>query len=133
MIIVDQTNQSIALTRGDYAAITFCAYVNESTLYDLSEGDIVQLQVGKYGKPQKKWTRRKQDSSATTATDYTIEIPASGEDSTKDMKFGDYQYDVSIITAGGAVYTYIGANGTIEPKFTILKEVGSSTEGDEND
>ena len=124
MVIVDTTTQSIALTRGDYAALCFCAYESDNQMYELSMGDTVQLQVGKkYGTPLKKWVKVKEDESATTDADYTIQI--SPED-TKDMKFGDYVYDVSIITAGGDVCTYIGNTGELEPKFTILKEVGGT-------
>lgn len=125
MVIIDTTTQSVALTRGDYAALVFCAYEDDGvTLYELNEGDVVQLQIGKkYGTPEKKFTKEKENSLTTTSTDYTIEINPSD---TKDMKFGDYFYDVSIITADGEVCTYIGDNGTIEPKFTILKEVGSN-------
>ena len=131
MIIVDQDKQSISITRGDYAALVFCAYEDETTLHNLSEGDTVQLQIGKtYGNPLKKWVRTKNDSSATTHTDYTVEIQP---EDTKEMKFGEYVYDVSIITSGGGVFTYIGDNGVIKPTFTILKEVGSSEEGEEND
>ena len=115
--------QDIALTRGDYAALVFEAYESDGeTLYSLNEGDTVQLQIGKkYGTPLKTFTTPKETSATTTTDDYTIEVPPG---STKDMKFGDYYYDVSIITADGYVCTYIGADETNSPKFTILKEVG---------
>lgn len=127
MIFIDNTTQNIAMTRGDYAALVFCAYEeDEETLFELNEGDKVQLQIGKkYGTPLKTYTRVKEDTETTTADDYTIEIPP---ESTKDMKFGDYVYDVSIITADGYVCTYIGADKTKQPKFTILYEAGERTE-----
>ena len=133
MIFIDNTTQNIAVTRGDYAAIVFCAYEeDEETLYELNEGDTVQLQIGKkYGTPLKTYTKVKEDSETTTADDYTIEIPSVDTDeakSTKDMKFGDYVYDVSIITADGYVCTYIGADKSKQPQFTILNEVGERTE-----
>ena len=130
MIIINQETQDIALTRGDYAAFVFNAYQDDGvTLYNLAEGDTVQLEVGKkYGNLLKEWKKTKENSLTTTSTDYTIEIQP---EDTKDMKFGDYVYDVSIITADGEVCTYIGARKDdkghdIEPKFTILKEVGGS-------
>ena len=125
MIIIDQKTQAIALTRGDYAAFVFRAFEDDGvTLYDLSEGDTVQLEVGKkYGSMLKEWKKTKENSLSTSTTDYTIEIQP---EDTKDMKFGEYVYDVSIITADGDVYTYIGATEDNEPKFTILKEVGGS-------
>ena len=135
MIFVDNTTQNIAVTRGDYAALIFCAYEVEDgeqtdTLFELNEGDTVQLQIGrKYGTPLKTYKTVKEDSSATTEDDYTIEIPSYDTDeekSTKDMKFGDYYYDVSIITADGYVCTYIGAEQNKMPLFTILKEVGGA-------
>lgn len=127
MIFIDNTTQNIALTRGDYAALVFCAYEeDEETLYELNEGDTVQLQIGKkYGTPLKTYTRVKEDSETTTADDYTIEIEP---ESTKDMKFGDYVYDVSIITADGYVCTYIGADKSKQPQFNILYETGERTE-----
>lgn len=124
MIIIDTTTQSIAMTRGDYAALVFCAYEDDGvTLFDLSEGDVVQLQVGKkYGDPIRTWTKIKDNSLSTTATDYTIEIQP---EDTKEFKFGEYYFDVSILFANGTVCTYIGDTGDNQPKFTILKEVGS--------
>ena len=100
MIFIDDTTQNIALTRGDYASLVFCAYdASDDSLYDLNEGDTVQLQIGKkYGVPLKTYTKVKEDSSATSADDYTIEIPSND---TKDMKFK-------------------------QPKFTILSEVGGA-------
>lgn len=127
MLNIDTEKMLIELTRGDYAALVFCAYEeDEETLYELNEGDKVQLQIGKkYGTPLKTYTRVKEDTETTTADDYTIEIEP---ESTKDMKFGDYVYDVSIITADGYVCTYIGADKSKQPKFTILNEVGERTE-----
>lgn len=126
MIFIDTNTQNIAMTRGDYAAITFCAYEQDTeTLFELSEGDTVQLQIcKKYGTPLKTYTKVKA-SGETTADDYTIEIPSND---TKDMKFGEYYYDVSIITADGYVCTYIGADEKNSPKFTILNEAGERTE-----
>lgn len=127
MIFIDNTTQNIAMTRGDYAALVFCAYEeDEETLYELNEGDKVQLQIGKkYGTPLKTYKKVKEDSETTTSDDYTIEI---SPDSTKDMKFGDFVYDVSIITTDGYVCTYIGADKSKQPKFTILNEVGEREE-----
>ena len=122
MIIINQTTQDIAMTRGDYASLVFCAYENDSSMYELNEGDKVQLQIGKkYGTPLKTYVKEKVSSSSTSEDDYTIEIPSG---STKDLKFGDYFYDVSIITTDGYVCTYIGADKDKQPKFTILNEVG---------
>ena len=127
MIIIDQKTQAIALTRGDYAAFVFRAFEDDGvTLYDLNEGDTVQLQLSKkYGSPLKTWTKTKANSLSTTADDYTIEVnPAD----TKDLKFGDYFYDVSIITADGEVCTYIGATKDNKPTFTILEETGGEND-----
>ncbi len=126
MIFIDTNTQNIAMTRGDYAALVFCAYKQEDdTLFPLNEGDIVQLQIcKKYGTPLKTYINEKTDTEETTADDYTIEIPSDG---TKDMKFGDYYYDVSIITTDGYVCTYIGSNETNSPKFTLLNEAGERT------
>ena len=122
MIKIDETKQSIAMTRGDYAALVFTAYDTEEAMYDLDEGDTIQLQIcKKYGTPLKTFTKVKADSSATTAEDYTVEIMP---EDTKDMKFGNYYYDVSLITAGGYVCTYIGADESNSPGFTILNEAG---------
>lgn len=127
MVIIEQETQNISVTRGDYAALVFCAYEDDGiTLYNLQQGDTVQLQIGrKYGTPDKTFTKTKTTNLTTTVNDYTIEIEPSD---TKDMKFGDYFYDVSIITADGDVCTYIGDNGTITPMFTVLKEVGEAND-----
>jgi hypothetical protein len=111
----------------------FSAYEDDGvTLHELANGDTVQLQIcKKYGTPLKTYAKVKQDSSATTEDDYTIEIPSVDTDaveSTKDMKFGDYYYDVSIITADGLVCTYIGYDEKNSPKFTILNEAGERRE-----
>lgn len=123
MILIDEKTQSIGLTRGDYAALVFCAYEDDGvTLYDLHEGDRVQLQIAKkYGSPIKTFFKTKENNLTATATDYTVEIQP---EDTKDMKFGEYVYDVSIIPVDGKVCTYIGDNGDNQPKFTILKETG---------
>lgn len=124
MIFIDSAKQNISLTRGDYAALIFTAYNEDETIYELSPGDTVQLQIGKkYGTPDKTFVTKKTEDGATTDTDYTIEIQP---EDTKDMKFGDYFYDVSVITKDGYTCTYIGDSGTNKPKFTILKEVGAN-------
>lgn len=127
MVIIDQTTQNISVTRGDYAALVFCAYEDDGiTLHELSAGDVVQLQIDKkYGSPIKTFSRTKATALTTTEDDYTIEIPTGA---TKDMKWGEYVYDVSIIPANGKVCTYIGDDGENEPKFIILKEAGGTDE-----
>ena len=122
MINIDQNKQHISLTRGDYAALVFTAYEEDETIFELNQGDKVQMQIGKkYGTPDKTFTTEKMDSETTTDADYTIEIHP---EDTKDMKFGDYYYDVQVVTADGYVCTYIGDSGSIKPRFTLLKEVG---------
>lgn len=127
MVIIDQTTQNISHTRGDYAALVFCAYEDDGvTLHELANGDIVQMQISKkYGSAEKTFTKVKTTSLTTTEDDYTIEIPTGA---TKDMKWGEYVYDVSIIPANGKVCTYIGDDGENEPKFIVLKEVGGEDE-----
>lgn len=127
MVIIDQETQNISVTRGDYSALVFCAYEDDGvTLHELGNGDTVQLQISKkYGSPEKTFSRKKTTSLSTTEDDYTIEIPTGA---TKDMKWGEYVYDVSIIPANGKVCTYIGDDGENEPKFIILKEVGGTDE-----
>jgi hypothetical protein len=127
MVIIDQVTQNISVTRGDYSALVFCAYEDDGvTLHELANGDTVQLQISKkYGNPEKTFSRTKTTALSTTEDDYTIEIPTGA---TKDMKWGEYVYDVSIIPANGKVCTYIGNDGEKEPKFIILKEVGGTDE-----
>lgn len=127
MVIIDQTTQNISVTRGDYAALVFCAYEDDgTTLHELSSGDKIQLQISKkYGGAEKTYSKMKTNSISTTEDDYTIEIPTG---STKDMKWGEYVYDVSLIPATGKVNTYIGDDGENQPKFIILKEVGGEDE-----
>ena len=127
MVIIDTATQNISVTRGDYAALVFCAYEDDGvTLYNLSQGDTVQLQISKkYGSPEKTFIKTKQNALTTTEDDYTIEIPTGA---TKDMKWGEYVYDVSLVPANGKVCTYIGDDGENQPKFIILKEVGGADE-----
>lgn len=127
MVIIDQTTQNISHTRGDYAALVFCAYEDDGvTLHELANGDIVQMQISKkYGSAEKTFTKAKTTSLGTTENDYTIEIPTGA---TKDMKWGEYVYDVSIIPATGRVCTYIGDDGENQPKYIVLKEVGGEDE-----
>lgn len=127
MVIIDQTTQNISHTRGDYAALVFCAYEDDGvTLHELANGDIVQMQISKkYGSAEKTFTKAKTTSLSTTENDYTIEIPTGA---TKDMKWGEYVYDVSIIPATGQVCTYIGDDGENQPKYIVLKEVGGEDE-----
>ena len=128
MVIIK--NQSIQLTRGDYASLVFIAEeynpgTEQYVMYELQEGDKVRFQLGKkYGTPliTKEKVKR---SGETTADDYTIEIEA---EDTKDLKFGDYVYDVSLIVNQDECCTYIGADEENQPKFTILQEVGASDE-----
>lgn len=127
MVIIDTETNNISVTRGDYVALVFCAYEDDGvTLHELNTGDVVQLQIGKkYGTSDKTFTTEKVSSSTTTEDDYTVEIPTGA---TKDMKWGDYFYDVSIVPASGEVCTYIGDDGENQPKFIILKEVGGDGE-----
>lgn len=127
MVIIDTTTQNISVTRGDYSALVFCAYLDDGiTLYNLAQGDTVQLQISKkYGNPEKTFRKTKATALTTTEDDYTIEIPTGA---TKDMKWGEYVYDVSLVLANGNVCTYIGDDGDIQPKFIILKEVGGEDE-----
>ena len=127
MVIIDQTTQNISHTRGDYAALVFCAYEDDGvTLHELANGDIVQMQISKkYGSAEKTFTKAKTTSLTTTENDYTIEIPTGA---TKDMKWGEYVYDVSIIPVTGQVCTYIGDDGENQPKYIVLKEVGGEDE-----
>ena len=127
MVIIDTETNNISVTRGDYVALVFCAYEDDGvTLHELNTGDVVQLQIGKkYGTVDKPFYKEKPSSATTTEDDYTIEIPAGA---TKDMKWGEYYYDVSIITTSGEVCTYIGDDGENQPKFIILKEVGGESE-----
>lgn len=127
MVIIDQTTQNISHTRGDYAALVFCAYEDDGvTLHELANGDIVQMQISKkYGSAEKTFTKAKTTSLTTTENDYTIEIPTGA---TKDMKWGEYVYDVSIIPLTGQVCTYIGDDGENQPKYIVLKEVGGEDE-----
>lgn len=127
MVIIDQTTQNISHTRGDYAALVFCAYEDDGvTLHELANGDVVQMQISKkYGSAEKTFTKVKTTSLTTTENDYTIEIPTGA---TKDMKWGEYVYDVSIIPATGQVCTYIGDDGENQPKYIVLKEVGGEDE-----
>ena len=127
MVIIDQTTQTISHTRGDYAALVFCAYEDDGvTLHELANGDIVQMQISKkYGSAEKTFTKAKTTSLTTTENDYTIEIPTGA---TKDMKWGEYVYDVSIIPVTGQVCTYIGDDGENQPKYLVLKEVGGEDE-----
>lgn len=119
-------DKDIALTRGDYAALVFCAYEEEDTLFELSAGDKVQMQIcKKYGTPLRTLVKEKETDDTTTDTDYTIEVLP---DTTKGLKFGDYYYDVSIVTSDGLPYTYIGDDGENQPKFTVLKEAGGTDE-----
>lgn len=124
MVIIDTSTQSISMTRGDYAALVFSAYEDDGvTLHELANGDKVQLQISKkYGTEAPLTKVKVKDTNlSTTDLDYTIELLP---EDTKDLKFGDYFYDVSILTTDGNVITYIGDSGDIQPKFTILKEVG---------
>ena len=127
MVIIDQTTNNISHTRGDYAALVFCAYEDDGvTLHELASGDIVQMQISKkYGSAEKTFSKTKTTSLSTTEDDYTIEIPTGA---TKDMKWGEYVYDVSIIPTTGQVCTYIGDDGENEPKYIVLKEVGGEDE-----
>ena len=127
MVLIDVTNNNVSVTRGDYAALVFCAYEDDgTTLHELQNGDKVQLQISKkYGSSEKTFSKMKTNSLSTTEDDYTIEIPAGA---TKDMKWGEYVYDVSIVPATGQVCTYIGDDGENQPKFIVLKEVGGEDE-----
>ena len=127
MVIIDTVTQNISHTRGDYAALVFCAYEDDGvTLHELVSGDTVQMQISKkYGGAEKTFSKTKTNSLSTTEDDYTIEIPTGA---TKDMKWGEYYYDVSIIPASGEVCTYIGDDGENQPRYIVLKEVGGEDE-----
>ena len=127
MVIIDQITNNISHTRGDYAALVFCAYEDDGvTLHELANGDKVQMQISKkYGSPEKTFSKTKTTSLSTTEDDYTVIIPTGA---TKDMKWGEYVYDVSIIPVTGEVCTYIGDDGENQPKYIVLKEVGGEDE-----
>ena len=128
MVIIK--NQSIQLTRGDYASLVFIAEeynpdTRQYEMYELQEGDKVVFQLcKKYGTPLITKTKVK-GSGETTVDDYTIEIEA---EDTKGLKFGEYYYDVALVVNIDETCTYIGADSNNQPKFTILEEAGGGNE-----
>ena len=108
----------IELTRGDNASIVFSAVNGEGATYEPSAGDKLQFAVAK-----KVGTEPLFSITNTMVTDddafWTIQILP---EHTKELKFGDYVYDVQLSNSSG-VDTIIGETDDIHPTFRVWGEV----------
>lgn len=118
MFNVDPNEMLIELTRGDTAQITFSAVDAEENPYVPSAGDKLGLTVAKKpGSDPIFSIVNTMDDDAEAFWNITI-LP----EHTKDMKFGDYAFDVQLIHDSN-VDTIIGITDDITPTFRVWGEV----------
>lgn len=113
LLIEDNT---ITLTRGDSAALTFDLTQANDSVYEMGEGDKLRLTVRK----------RAESSSpvlleAESDTDHFHLTPSE----TRALPIGKLSYDVQLETAAGDVFTIVGAESTntFLKNFIVLPEV----------
>ena len=102
MLSVDKKNNTIQLTRGDTARLTVELEVeleDETTQpYSVQNDDVLTLSVKKRKEDFKPCIEKVVKGSA----DFHIK-----PEDTAELEFGNYVYDVEILTAEGDVYTVI--------------------------
>lgn len=100
------TNNIMQITRGDSAVFEIEVYDADDKQYTLQEGDLLEFTV-------------KKNTKASEALIHKIGslIELYPED-TKDLKYGNYVYDVQLTFASGSVDTIITPTA-----FAILEEV----------
>ena len=141
MLAIDTETMRIALTRGDTASIEFSAKKPNGSNFSPIVGDILRFVVTKKrGGSTVFEVANTYDSTLPDAlTQFwtiTIGAPNSNDWYQKDsdgnvvldsngepayIKFGDYKYDVEIITETGKD-TIIGKTDDIDPIFTVWDE-----------
>ena len=106
MFYIDGTD--IYLTRGDTANFHLDILDGE-TRYILKDSDILTLTVRKTASKERIYLETHSDKSGN----FTI-LPSQ----TKDMYFGEYEYDIQLYINSKEIYTVIPVS-----KFTVLEEV----------
>lgn len=106
MFYINETD--IYLTRGDTANFHLDILDGEDE-YTLKETDILTLSVKKNAKQEKVYLKVYGDNSGN----FTI-LPSQ----TKNMYFGEYEYDIQLYINEREVYTVVPVS-----KFTVLKEI----------
>lgn len=102
---------SIELTRGDNAAIEIVLTDMDGNPYEYLDGDQIYLRIKKQVKDSVPVLIEKVGDITTS----TFELV---ESDTKNLDFGDYRYEVELVTADKEHYTVI-----TDTKFTIGKEI----------
>lgn len=120
MLKINTEKMLIALTRGDTANIVFSAKDQSGTTYIPSVGDILKFAVAKkVGADPIFEIENTNDGDTEAFWEITI-LPSN----TRDMKFGDYAFDVQL-THDGEVDTIIGKTDTVSPTFRVWGEVAT--------
>ena len=109
MYRIDDYTKRISLIRGDTMKATVQMYINKYVTYEPHENDVIRFAL------KETYTSKKTLLSKQIPND-TLILHIAPED-TKDLKLGQYVYDIEITFANGDVDTFISG------KFDLLPEV----------
>lgn len=124
MLNIDTDKMLIEMTRGDTVSIVFSAVDGEGTPWlPTQTTDMIRFAVAKKVGAEPLFEITNTYDGVDTDAFWTITISS---DKTKEMKFGDYVYDVQLITESG-IDTIIGKTDTISPTLRLWGEVATET------
>lgn len=122
MLSINTETMLIELTRGDNASIVFSAVDSDGTTYTPSTGDKLKFAVAKKVGAEPLFQIETEKTALNTNDDFwTIQILP---EHTRELKFGDYAYDVQLSNSSG-VDTIIGETDDIHPTFRVWGEVAT--------
>lgn len=124
MLNIDTEKMLIEMTRGDTVSIVFSAVDGEGTAWNPTQTtDMLRFAVAKKVGAEPLFEITNTYDGVDTDAFWTITIPSAN---TKELKFGDYVYDVQLITTSG-IDTIIGKTDTISPTLRLWGEVATET------
>lgn len=108
MLVIN--GQSVSLTRGDSAILDVSAHYEDGSAYTPAEGDKIYFRV------RKKAGLYQVDIEKEVNTS-TMQLSLAPED-TRGLNFGEYRYELELVTAGGFHSTFIA-----NQPFNITEEL----------
>ena len=124
MLNIDTEKMLIEMTRGDTVSIVFSAVDGDGTAWNPTQTtDMLRFAVAKKVGADPIFEITNTYDGVDADAFWTITIPSAY---TKELKFGDYVYDVQLITTSG-IDTIIGKTDTISPTLRLWGEVATET------
>lgn len=105
-------NNRIFLTRGDTAELSLSLVDGNGNVYEPTEGDTIYFRLKKYA------TSTASEVLISKTADLNLMTISFEPTDTIALSFGDYRYEVELVTSGGSHYTVIA-----DSAFEIGKEL----------